>query len=89
MDAVHLHQQAQQRTLTLHAAGVPTQRAAGAPDRIDLVNKDDAGALLARGVEQAVDTRGSDACGKVVMVAAAAMTGEVRHKGTRAVGPGF
>jgi hypothetical protein len=62
VDAVHLHQQAQQCTLTLHAAWVAAQRAPTAPDGIDLVNEDDAGGLLPRGVEQAVHASSSNTC---------------------------
>jgi hypothetical protein len=62
MDAVHLHQQAEQSALTLHAAWVTTQCAAAAPDGINLIDEDDAGGLLTRSVEQAVHTRSSNTC---------------------------
>jgi predicted porin len=62
MDAIHLHQQAEQSALTLHAAWVTAQGAAAAPNGINLVNENDAGGLLTGGVKQAVHTRSSNTC---------------------------
>jgi hypothetical protein len=62
VDAIHLHQQAEQRTFALHAARVTSQRAPAAANCIYLIDEDDAGRFLASSVEQAVHTRRSNTC---------------------------
>ena len=60
LEAVHLREHLVQRLLALVVAAAES-RAALAADRVDLVDEDDRGRLLARGVEQVADARRADA----------------------------
>src|SRR5207248_8447675 len=60
VEAVHLDQDLVERLLALVVAAADPD-AAAPPDRVDLVDEDDAGRLLARLGEQVADAAGADA----------------------------
>jgi hypothetical protein len=76
LEAVHLHEQLVERLLALIVAAAEPC-AAVAPDGVDLVHEDDAGAVLLGLLEQVANTRGADADEHLDEVGAG--DGEERH----------